>query len=131
MYIRFVVLRANTSTGVRDGVFTTANELRDGDGLSDWEFEEIRQLLAWFGEHLETPTRFNRTSSKGWYRRSARGISWLRTTAVEHVTKMRALVAILESHGHHVTVIKAANPGYIVYEDEHQVVAEPFRELRV
>ena len=53
------------------------------------------------------------------------------TLAIEkQIKNMHKLVAILEDNGHHVTMIKVRNPGYIVYEDENQVVAESFNELR-
>jgi hypothetical protein len=35
---------------------------------------------------------------------------------------------ILESHGIVVDVIKTNRPGYVVYEDDFQVAAEPFSE---
>jgi len=44
---------------------------------------------------------------------------------------MHNLKAILEGHDIHVEIISTHNPGYIVYEDEHQVTAEPFQETNV
>ncbi|MDP2123062.1 MAG: hypothetical protein Q8J92_01645 [Parvibaculum sp.] len=41
---------------------------------------------------------------------------------------MREISRILQEYGHFVTMIKSARPGYIVYEDEHQIVAEPFAD---
>jgi hypothetical protein len=41
------------------------------------------------------------------------------------------MVYILEQHSVCVRVLKTDRPGYIVYEDEHQVVAEPFADLLV
>jgi len=41
------------------------------------------------------------------------------------------MVYILEQHNVYVRVLKTDRPGYIVYEDEHQVVAEPFANLRL
>ena len=42
---------------------------------------------------------------------------------------MRELVAILETHGVAVRMLKAQRVGYVVYEDEYQVVAEPFADM--
>jgi hypothetical protein len=28
-----------------------------------------------------------------------------------------------------VEMIRSANPGYVVYEDDHQIVAEPFKDM--
>ena len=41
---------------------------------------------------------------------------------------MRELASILEGHRVAVDILKTERPGYIVYEDEYQVTAEPFEE---
>ena len=89
-----------------------------------------REALAWFGERLLTPARFNRTRSKGYYLRSTRGICWFRDTASEHIEQMHRIVAILEAYRHPVTIIRESRVGYLVYEDDFQVVAEPFADTR-
>ncbi|MFY0581380.1 hypothetical protein ACN28S_50420 [Cystobacter fuscus] len=38
------------------------------------------------------------------------------------------LARVLEAHGLQVDVIEERWPGYIVHEDESQVVADPFQE---
>jgi hypothetical protein len=38
------------------------------------------------------------------------------------------MVAILEAHDVKVEMLKTTKPGYVVYEDEFQVVAEPFSD---
>ena len=43
---------------------------------------------------------------------------------------MHRIVAILEAYGHPVTIIRESRDGYLVYEDEFQVVAEPFADTR-
>lgn len=44
---------------------------------------------------------------------------------------MWALARVLRTHGVAIKMLKTSRPGYIVYEDEFQVCAEPFRgELR-
>jgi hypothetical protein len=37
------------------------------------------------------------------------------------------VVAILQNHGVSVRMLKTDRIGYVVYEDEYQIVAEPFR----
>jgi hypothetical protein len=78
----------------------------------------------------EDPARFNRTRSKGYYRRDTRGIAWFRDTAGDCLTRMHVLKRLIESHGNAVAVIYETHVGYIVYEDEAQVVAEPFADTR-
>jgi hypothetical protein len=40
------------------------------------------------------------------------------------------MVAILQNHGIPVRMLKADRIGYVVYEDEYQVVAEPFADTQ-
>jgi hypothetical protein len=55
-------------------------------------------------------------------------LEWFKDSAKEHIAKMHALKQILEAHGVVVDVIQTHRPGYVVYEDEFQVAAEPFSE---
>jgi hypothetical protein len=127
MLLRFVLPRSHPDTGVEEGVFGAAYDLREGTLISILDRQSLENLLAWFGTNLATPQRFNTSRSKGYYRRKSAGISWLKPTAAEHIAKMRALVAILEKNGYLVSQITTDRPGYVVFEDDHQVVAEPFR----
>jgi hypothetical protein len=54
-------------------------------------------------------------------------VSWLKPAAAEHIAKMRELTVILEENGYRVSQVTTDAPGYLVFEDDHQVVAEPFR----
>jgi hypothetical protein len=45
----------------------------------------------------------------------------------KHLNYVRELVAILQNHGVIVQLLKTDRVGYVVYEDEYQIVAEPFR----
>jgi hypothetical protein len=125
--LRFVLQRSHPDTGVEEGVFGAAYELRDGIAISASDRLSLEGLLAWFRVNLAVPQRFNSSKSKGYYRKKAAGISWLKPTAREHIAQMRALVAILEGNGYRVSQITTDRPGYVVFEDDHQVVAEPFR----
>jgi hypothetical protein len=58
----------------------------------------------------------------------AQAISWLKESAIEHVAQMHAMVTILEAHGLVVDRIRTKRPGYVIYEDEHQVAAYPFAD---
>lgn len=59
-----------------------------------------------------------------------RALSWFRDTAQEHLYRKRELVLLLEHHDLAVRMLKADRVGYIVYQDEFQVMAEPFAETR-
>jgi hypothetical protein len=128
--LRFVLLRSHPDTAVEEGIFDAAYELRDGALASASDRRLLEDLLSWFETNLAAPTRFNRTSSKGYYRRRTKGVSWLKPAATEHIAKMRELAAILEENGYAVSQVTSKRPGYVVFEDDHQVVAEPFRDVQ-
>jgi hypothetical protein len=37
---------------------------------------ELSRLLTWIEDNVDVPNRFNRTKSKGWYRRETRAALW-------------------------------------------------------
>lgn len=128
-FVRFVVPTWVHRASQRPiGVIGAAYALLKPDNLSDELARELRRSIRWFEEHLVVPKRFNRTTSKGWYRRETRGISWLRASAVEHVLAMAELARCVAQCGHPTAEIRTQRVGYLIYEDEVQVVAEPFRE---
>lgn len=129
-FVRFVLSSRHPESGVEDGLFRVAYALRDHSTVAPVDRDQLRENLEWFGKHLPTPTRFNRTSSKGHYRRATRGIAWFRDSAAECIRRMRQLKRLLESNGHPVAMIREDRIGYIVYEDDLQVVAEPFAETQ-
>jgi hypothetical protein len=124
---RFVLPHSHPDTGVKDGVFRAAYALRRGNELSVADRQSLEDLLGWFKSNLAIPERFNKSKSKGYYRRRSAGISWLKPTASEHLAKMGELAKILQNNGYEVSQISTDRPGYVVFEDDHQVVAEPFR----
>jgi hypothetical protein len=63
-----------------------------------------------------------------YYRKRQNGISWFKATAEEHISKIRELIALLENHGVRVEMIKTTRPGYVIYEDNFQIVAVPFAD---
>ncbi len=129
-FIRFVQPRRHQESGVEDGLFGLAYELRDSPTLASGDRATLDDALAWFETHLETPARFNRTKSKGYYRRHTRGIAWFKDTAAEHLRRMHEIKTVLERNGHVVEVVVEARVGYVVYEDDFQVIAEPFSDTR-
>lgn len=126
MFIRFVVGDIHEDSQREMGVFQAAYRLKRERQLPDHEQARLKALLRWFSEHLDKPLRFNRSRRPG---RRNKAISWFKPTALDHIRKMREIVGILEAHGIQVRTIKIARPGYVVYEDEHQVAAEPFSDL--
>jgi hypothetical protein len=129
-YLRFVLGINHPDTGLADGVFRTAYALLDGNEVSKNDREALADQLAWFSKNLPVPKRFNRSASKGFYRRKAKGIAWLHDSAREHITRMHEIKRVLEANGHVVHVVWEDRIGYVVYSDHVQVIAEPFADTR-
>jgi hypothetical protein len=129
--VRFVVpSRIHPESQTAIGVVAMAYELCDSTEVNPELQAELSRLLTWIEDNIDAPERFNRTKSKGWYRRETRGISWLRASAGEHVDAFRSLANVVARCGYDVSEIRETRVGYLTYEDDVQVVAEPFRDTR-
>ena len=130
-FVRFVVPTVrHDESQTAIGLVALAYELSDAAETSETNREALQRSLTWLEDHLEVPDRFNRTKSKGWYRRATRGLSWLRASAADHLAAMRSLADVVSRCGYIVEEIRASRVGYVIYEDDAQVVAEPFRDTR-
>jgi hypothetical protein len=125
MYLRFVVDDIHRESGRELGVFHAVGNLRRWGRLSRDEEGRHDVIRKWFNENLEKPRRFT-AAKPPFHAKQARAISWFKDSAHEHISRVRELVAILEHHGISVRMLKTDRVGYIVYEDEYQIVAEPF-----
>ena len=124
MYLRFETADPHPDSGLQAGVFWAAYQLRDGGELADYERAELADVLGRLHRTLPIPTKFTRTRNAS--HRNTHGLSWIKSTAVSVIADLYRLAEILERHGTRVEIIKGPRPGYVVYEDEFQVVAEPF-----
>ncbi len=119
-YVRFVVGRNDAESGVELGIFHASHEALERGTITGADARQLEQLRAWFNENLEKPASFGRG-------RLSLGICWFKIGATEHIGRIRQIVQILERNGVFVKKLRTAAPGYVVYEDEWQLVAEPFR----
>lgn len=127
-FVRFVAGNTTSLSGRHEGVLQLASKIRKAGVLPDAEYLRLANALDWLNEHLPEPSRFNRTTSKGAYRRETAGLSWFKDTATDAIERMWIIVEILKAHGHHVSMLTTDRPGYIVFEDDYQIVAEPFAD---
>lgn len=93
--------------------------------MVDSDAETLRATYSWFKAHLAVPTRFSLSARP---HAKAQALSWFRDTAAEHIKQMRNCQRLLQAYGLHVEMLRTKRPGYIVYEDDHQVVAYPFAD---
>lgn len=124
-YIRFVTSETHPPFGHRTGVFDALYEVVDNENTAGDSVELGQTYIDWFRRNLPTPYRFSR--SKNPHAQEV-ALSWFKPTATEQIVKFREVVAFVEQHGHHVVALKTKRPGYIVYEDEFQIVATPFSD---
>jgi hypothetical protein len=127
MLLRFVCAEIDEDSQVVAGIFTAAFKLRRSGSLPDYEHDVLYEVMEWFNENLERPLRFSRSA-----RRSSpnRAICWFKSTAREHLEKVREMAAVLENNAVLIWMIKTDKPGYVVYEDAFQIAAEPFADTR-
>ena len=57
-------------------------------------------------------------------------LSWFKDSSKEHINRIHELIEILERYDIVVERITSKNPGYIVYDDEFQISAIPFKTDR-
>lgn len=125
-YVRFVVAGRHWSSHRRSGLIHAAEIMRRE--FSPSEDRDYQTLYDWFGANLAVPDRFARS---GRAHAHSAALSWFKDTAAAHIDRMREIGFILAQHDATVEMLRTARPGFIVYEDPHQVAAEPFSDTPV
>jgi len=126
-FLRFVTGTTDTDSHVAQGIFQSAYALREDGALEEHEALWYEEVVGWFDEHLHAPKRID--FSLRWFSTEhERVIFWLKDTATEHIQRMREMCALLSHYGVATRVLRTERPGTVVYEDEHQVGAIPFRD---
>lgn len=124
--IRFVTHSTHPPFGHRTGVFQVAYKLRDGHPSAPPFVGELLEQLVWFEANMAVPSRF---SASRYPRAQETALSWVKTTADEHVRRLRLLASLVEQAGDlKIVELRTLRPGYVVFEDDHQVVALPFAD---
>ena len=126
MFIRFFSGEIDKDSQVAAGLFCAASDLRASDGLPDYELEALTELKDWFNVHLASP--FDHLPSD---RRYERAVCWFKPTARLHIARAWELVTILERHDVLIWTIKTPRTGYVHYEDDVQVFARPYTDVRL
>lgn len=124
--VRFEATAGQFGPDAPGGLFQLAAFLVRHPEISGVFAEQIKHVLIWFGAELSVPDRFTSSTSKGWHRRDAFGICWFKPEAVEHMAKVRELVTLVQLCDAKVQERTTSRPGYVTYEDDVQLVAEPF-----
>ena len=128
MYIRFVVARKDEESGRRLGVFHAMADLQESLDITSEERNQLDAVGKWFRDQLPSPARLSVSAKPN---RKPQAISWFKTSATEHIERIRSVEHILRAHGIFVETLTTMRPGKIVYEDEHQVAAHPFSDTPI
>lgn len=123
-FSRYKTHDIDPGTGRDKGVIAVICEILRKKLVTEYEEAQIRRHLDWLDLNLPKPEKFSRTRND--YHKNTHGLSWLKPTSKEALEHLRALASILEEHGIPTTMITTEKPGFVVYEDDYQVVAEPF-----
>ena len=124
-YVRFVIHHTDEDSGRRQGLFQAIAEAEDDGLFYDYQLTRVKEIRKWFDDNLDWPHTLARSSKPHAFKKA---ISWFKDSAWQHIEYMRELAAILEEHDIVVEVIRTERPGFVVYEDRHQVAAEPFKD---
>lgn len=123
-FIRFVVGADDEDADRLDGLFVMSRQLRDRGRLEPHEVEWLDQIYEWFNDQLPCPP-FSRC------RYPTDAVSWFRASAQRFVGRMWDLAALLREHGEPVRMLKTESPGTIIFLDDYQIVARPWRRRKL
>jgi len=120
MYLRFTTQFINPYGELETGIFMALKYLRDDYPLtSDDHISQLKELSSWFNKNLKEPTRLSKGTSK---HNEHISLSWFKDSAKEHIKKMQDFVKIAEQYDMAIERMVSKNPGYVVFEDEYQVL---------
>lgn len=122
IYIRFACFRLVAGQRTRLGLFQALQSARESEVAPDWALAELLRLNVWFADNMEAPDRFSRSRDD---LPGQQGLCWFKPEALNHIARMHELKRAMEACGVHVDLLTTRDPGPIVWEDEHQIVAEP------
>ena len=120
-YLRFQGQGIIGGTRSNFGVFMLAGKLRDDPATSAYDAEHLKEQLNWFNQHLSVPPVFR--DSKNY-----RAICWFKDSAHKPLSRIWAIKTLLAEYGLWIEHITTNTPGYVIYEDDWQIAAKPFRD---
>lgn len=126
VFIRFVCGEIDGDSHVSAGLFSAAYDLLESYELPYYESEALIELRDWFDKYMYSPFDY-----LGHHTRYDRAVCWFKPTAHEHLARAWELAAILERNDILIWTIKSPRTGYVHYEDEVQVFARPYPDVRL
>ncbi|WP_432571010.1 hypothetical protein [Kineococcus sp. SYSU DK005] len=117
-YVRYQ-LSAPDDRGRHLGVFAAVNALRKHGRLTPEQEAFVERANAAYPDPTSTdPTVYDRD-------RHPLAAAWFKDSATHLLTGITGYLDLLDAHGLPWQRLRTAEPGRVVYEDEHQVVVTP------
>jgi hypothetical protein len=127
VYLRFITQFVNEHGETHNGIFSALRFIREWSLTQDEDVHNLKNLRDWFNANLDAPDKFSNANNKN---PASISLSWFKDSAKDHIKKIYEIREVLEKYGIIVEVVSTRNPGYIIYEDEYQVSAIPFKTDR-
>jgi hypothetical protein len=120
-YVRFQS-RYASAAGLHVGIFGLVNVLGRHGMLTPGEEQFRRESNDWYDSAYPDPG-----VAAGVYgdQANARAAAWFKSTSIELIARVTGYLAILDAHAIAWHELRTTDPGTIIYEDAHQVVALP------
>jgi len=117
MFYRFQTKIIDPDSGRPTGILVAAAQLRDSNRISIEGESWLRDHLEYYNEHLKVPTCLEEWKNR-------RALSWF-LSGSEMINLVWELVAFMEENDIFIDTLSTQDPGSLIYEDEHQIVAKP------
>ena len=124
--IRYVSDETDARSGQPRGIIHSADRAIRRGIIPPETCARVEVAFRWFNAHLAVPNRFSHFSQDR--SRTNIAISWIKSSATVHLSRLADLADILRNHGIAVHELRTRRPGYVTYEDRYQIVAVPFTE---
>jgi hypothetical protein len=125
VFVRFVSSEIDERSRVAAGMFCAVLNAETTGELPDYEWDALCEVMDWFNKYLNSPFDYLPMAQ-----RYERAICWFKSTAHEHLRQAWEMAAVLERNDILIWTIRSPRTGYVYYEDEAQVFAEPFDDVR-
>ncbi|MDQ0988152.1 hypothetical protein [Streptomyces sp. V2I9] len=122
MYVRFQSPE-RSPCGHFPGIFALANGLAREGRLTEEQYRFWRAANDWYDAAYTDPSRVDPTVYDPEVNPEA--VAWFKLSATRLLDRVPGYLALLSAHGVACERLESADPGRVVYEDEHQVVVVP------
>ena len=123
-FIRYQAVEPN-HRGVKIGIFGLANGLAREGALTEQDYQWWTKANTWYDDAYPDPS----TIDPSVYDRGVnpQAQAWFKTTAGQLLARVPHYLTLLDRYGVNWEISRSSNPGIILYEDDVQVVVNPYQ----